>query len=269
LFKKGDKQMNINSKSTISERGKLANANRQAVPRMTSSRKTSLAAGVFYLLTFVSIPTLTLYGPIHSPNYIVGSGPDTPVLIGAVLEMIVALAGIGTAVALYPVLKKQNEGVALGFVGSRTLEAAMIFAGVASLLSVVSLRQAGAGADALVISHALVVMYDRMFLIGQSFMPAVNAVLLGSLLYRARLVPRVLPLLGFIGATLLVAGDIAVLFGLIGQHAPSTALLAIPIALWEFSLGVWLVAKGFNSSAIASESAKIGINAEKATSSAA
>src|SRR5256885_17055139 len=93
-------------------------------------------------------------------------------------------------------------------------------------------------------------MYDRMFLIGQSFMPTVNAVLLGSLLYQSRLVPRVLPLGGFIGAALLVAGDIAVLFGLIGQHAPSTALAAIPIALWEFSLGVWLVVKGFKPSAI-------------------
>jgi hypothetical protein len=213
-------------------------------------RKTSLAAGVLYLLTFVSIPTLFLYGPVKGANYILGAGPDTGALVGAILEIIVALAGIGTAVALYPVLKRQNEGVALGFVGSRTLEASGIFAGVMCLLSVVSLRQAGAGAESLVTSHALVTMYDRIFLISQSFIPAVNGLLLGSLLYRSRLVPRVLPLLGFIGATLLVAGDVAVLFGLIGQHAPSTALFAIPIALWEFSLGVWLVVKGFKASAI-------------------
>src|SRR5438132_540895 len=217
---------------------------------MTSLRKTSLVAGALYLLTFVSIPTLFLYLPVHASNYIVGAGPDTGVFFGAILEIIVALAGIGTAVALYPVVKRQNEGVALGFVGSRVLEAGTIFAGVAFLLSVVTLRQAGAGADALVTGHALVALYDRMFLIGQSFMPAVNAVLLGSLLYQSRLVPRVLPLGGFIGAALLVAGDIAVLFGLIGQHAPSTALAAIPIALWEFSLGVWLVVKGFKPSAI-------------------
>src|SRR5438132_8357568 len=212
----------------------------KAVQVDESTRKTARVAGALYLLTFVSIPTLALYGAIHDPNYIIGSGPDTSVLIGAVLEIIVALAGIGTAVALFPVLKRQNEGVALGFVGSRVLEAATIFAGVAFLLSVVTLRQAGAGAGALVTGQALVALYDRMFLIGQSFMPAVNAVLLGSLLYQSRLVPRVLPLGGFIGAALLVAGDIAVLFGLIGQHAPSTALAAIPIALWEFSLGVWL-----------------------------
>lgn len=217
---------------------------------MSSLRKTSLVAGVLYLLTFVSIPTLALYGSIHDPNYIVGPGPDNAVIFGGILEIIVALAGIGTAIALYPVLKKQNEGVALGFVGSRVLEAATIFAGVAFLLTVVTLRQAGAGAEALVASHTLVAMYDRMFLIGQSLMPAVNALLLGSLLYQSRLVPGVLPLIGFLGAALLVAGDMAVLFGLIGQRDPSTALAAIPIALWEFSLGIYLVVKGFKPSPI-------------------
>ena len=116
---------------------------------MDSVRKTALVAGMMYLLTFVSIPTLSLYGPVlRNPNYIVGPGPDTPILIGGILEMIVALAGIGTAVVLYPVVKRQNQTAALGFVGARTLEAATIVAGVFSLLSVVTLRQAGAGADA-------------------------------------------------------------------------------------------------------------------------
>jgi hypothetical protein len=215
---------------------------------LNSTRRIALVAGVFYLLTFVSIPTLALYGSIHDPNYILGPGPDTAVIIGGILEIIVALAGIGTAVALYPVLKKQNEGVALGLVGSRVLEAGTIFAGVAFLLSVVTLRQAGAGADALVTGHALVALYDRIFLIGQSFMPAVNDLLLGFLLYKSRLVPRVLSVIGLVGGVLLVAGDVAVLFGLIGQHDPSTALAAIPVALFEFSLGVWLIAKGFNTS---------------------
>ena len=216
---------------------------------MNSTRRTALVAGVLYLLTFVSIPTLALYGSIHEPNYIVGPGPDTAVIIGGILEIIVALSGIGTAVALYPVLKKQNEAVALGLVGSRVLEAGTLFAGVAFLLSVVTLRQAGVGADALVTGHALVALYDRIFLVGQSFMPAVNDLLLGFLLYRSRLVPRVLSLIGLVGGVLLVAGDVAVLFGVIGQHAPSTALAAIPVALFEFSLGVWLIAKGFNTSA--------------------
>lgn len=217
-----------------------------------SLRRTSLVAGLLYILTFISIPTLSLYGPIHGPDYVIGAGPDQSVIIGGILEIIVALAGIGTAVALYPVLKKQNQGVAIGLVASRTLEACTIFLGVAFLLSVVTLRQTGAGSDALVVSRTLVVMYDRIFLIGQSLMPAINAFLLGSLLYQSRLVPRFLPVLGFFGAAMLLAGDAAVLFGLIGQRAPSTGLLAIPIAAWEFSLGLYLTFKGFKPSLITS-----------------
>jgi hypothetical protein len=217
---------------------------------MSPLRKTALVAGALYLLTFVSIPTLFLYGPLRSPKYIIGPGPDTGALLGGILEMIVALAGIGTAVALYPVVKRQNEGVALGFVGSRVLEAATIFAGVAILLSVVTLRQAGAGADALVTGQALVALYDRTMLLGQGLLPAVNALLLGSLLYQSRLVPRVLPLLGFIGAVLLVASDIGTLFNLWGQKSAVAALAAVPIALWEFSLGVYLIVKGFKPSPI-------------------
>ena len=223
---------------------------------MSPLRKTALVAGVLYLLTFVSIPTLFLYGAVKGAKYIVGPGPDTAVIVGGILEMIVALAGIGTAVALFPVLKRQNEGVALGFVGSRVLEAATIFAGVVILLSVVSLRQAGAGAAALVTGQTLVALYDRTFLIGQSFMPAVDDLLLGYLLYQSRLVPRVLPLIGIVGAALLVASDIAVLFGLIGQRAAPAALAALPVALFEFSLGVWLIVKGFNASAVVPASAK-------------
>ncbi len=211
-----------------------------------SNRKISLVAGVLYLLTFVSIPTLSLYNAVHDPNYIVSPGPDTAVLIGGILEIIVALAGIGTAVVLYPVLKKQNEGAALGLVGSRVLEAGTIFAGVMFLLTVVTLRQTGAGAEALVTSRTLVTMYDRVFLIGQSLMPAINDLILGFLLYQSRLVPRSLALIGIIGGPVLIIGDICVLFGLIGQHDPTTGLFALLVALFEFSLGVWLVVKGFN-----------------------
>jgi hypothetical protein len=217
---------------------------------MSSLRKTALVAGVFYLLTFVSIPTLWLYGSVRGSNYIVGPGPDTPVILGGFLEMIVALAGIGTAITLYPVLKRQNEGVALGFVGVRLLEAATIYAGIVSLLSVVTLRQAGAGAGALATGQALAAQYYWTFLFGQSFIPAVNAVLLGSLLYQSRLVPRALPLLGFIGAALLVAAWTGTLFGLLGQVSTASALAALPIALWEFSLGIYLVVKGFKASPI-------------------
>ena len=121
---------------------------------MSPLRRTALIAGVLYLLTFASIPTLALYGPVRDPNYIVGPGPDTPVIFGGVLEIIVALACIGTAVVLYPVVKRQNEAAALGFVGVRVLEASTIFLCVVCLLSVVTLRQAGVGADGLLAGFA-------------------------------------------------------------------------------------------------------------------
>lgn len=211
-----------------------------------SPRKIAIAAGVLYLLTFVSIPTLTLYSPIHNPNYILGTGPDTSIITGGILEIIVALAGIGTAVVLFPVLKKQNEGPAVGLIAARVLESSTIFVGVAFILSIVTLRQSGAGADALLTSQTLAALYDRIFLLGQSFMPAVCDLLLGYMLYKSRLVPRTLALIGMIGAPILIVGYIAVLFSIIGRLSPLAAMSAIPVALFEFSLGVWLIVKGFN-----------------------
>ena len=205
---------------------------------MDSMRKTALWAGALYLLTFVSIPTLALYGPVKEQGYIAGSGPDSGALVGGILELIVGLACIGTAVALYPVVKRQNEAIAMGFVGARVLEAATIFIGVASLWTIVTLRQDGAGADALLMGETLVAFYDRTFLVGQSLIPAVNALLLGSLLYQSRLVPRFLPVLGFIGAAALASFHIATLFGLIGERASVLAGIAVlPIATWEFGPG--------------------------------
>src|SRR5580700_8935358 len=187
---------------------------------MSSTRKTALVAGIFYLITFISIPTLALYGPVKNHrDWILTSGSHTGVLVGAFLEVIVALAGIGTAVTLYPVVKRQNEGVALGFVAARLLEAVMIFAGVISLLSLVTLRQdlggaAGANAAALVTTGAShVAVYNWTFLLSQSLMPGINALLLGSLLHRSRLVPRIIPVIGLIGAPLLICTVIATLFG--------------------------------------------------------
>jgi hypothetical protein len=231
---------------TATARTEAVNPARTHRVPMNPNRRTALVAGVIYLITFVSIPTLTLYDPVRSdPNYILGLGPDTPVLIGAVLEVIVALACIGTAVVLYPVVKTQHEGAALGFVGARVLEAAMIFAGVASLLTVVTLRQSGAGVAALATSQALVAFNNWTFILGQSLLPVVNALLLGSLLYRSRLVPRVIPLIGLIGAPLLLTSDVGVLFGLWPPVSVVTAIGALPIAVWEFTLGVYLVIKGF------------------------
>ena len=220
---------------------------------MNSLRKTALVAGGFYLVTFISIPTLALYGAVHSPDYVVGPGPDTGVLWGGLLEVIVALAGIGTAVALFPVVKRQNEGVALGFVAARVLEAAVIFVGVVSLLSVVTLRQDPAGADAaslVTTGKALVAIHDGTFLLGQGLIPGVNALLLGSLMYRSRLVPRIIPAMGLIGAPLLLASVTATFFGVYDQVSVWSGLATIPIAAWELSLGLWLALKGFKPSPI-------------------
>jgi hypothetical protein len=208
-------------------------------------RRTALIAGVIYLLTFISIPTLSLYTPIHNMNYIISDGPDTQVIIGAILELIVGLAGIATAVVLYPVLKRQSESGALGLIASRVLEAATIFGGVAFLLTIVTLRQRGVSSDAVITGQALVIMYDRIFLIGQSLMPAVNDLLLGFIFYQSRLVPRALALIAIVGSLMLISADIAIMFGVLEQRAPSTALAAVPVAVFEFTLGIWLVVKGF------------------------
>ena len=151
----------------------------------------------------------------------------------------------------------------MGFVGARVLEAAAIFAGVVSVLSVVTLRQAGVGAEGLVTGRMLAAQYDRFFL-AQGLIPAINAVLLGTLLYRSRLVPRILPTLGLIGAPLLLAAILGVMFGIIDRFSPVMAICTLPVALWEFSLGIWLTVKGFTPSPIIAETAATETNAAPA-----
>jgi len=217
------------------------------------TRKTSLVAGVFYLMTMVSIPTLALYVPVKSKDFIIGSGADTGALLGCFLEVIVALAGIGTAVTLFPVVKRQNEGMALGFVASRTLEAAMIFTCVASLLSLVTLHQdlgtaTGANAASLAaIGASHVATYNWAFTLGGSLMPGINALLLGTLMYRSGLVPRVLPVIGLIGAPLHITAVVLTMFGAIDRVGSVALIAALPIFVWELSLGIYLVVKGFKS----------------------
>ena len=214
---------------------------------MSSLRKTSIFAGILYLITFISIPTVALYGSIHQPGYITGTGSDTPIIFGGLLEIIVALAGISTSVVLYPILRKQHQAAALGLVAARILEAGTIFVGVAFLLSIVTLHQARAGANALAASSALVALYDRIFLLGQSFMPAICDLLLGYMFYKSRLVPKGLAIIGMLGALPLIAGYIAIMFGVIERNSPMAGLSAVLVALFEFSLGIWLIVKGFNS----------------------
>jgi hypothetical protein len=227
-------------------------------PPPDTMRRTSLAAGVLYLLTFVSIPTLFLYDPVRNDeNFVLGAGSSTGVLWGAFAEVVVALAGIGTAVVLYRVARRQSETAALGFVTARVLEAALILVGVISLLSLVSLRNDVAGtagadpASLITTGHTHLAIYDWAFLLSQSLMPVFNALCLGYVLYRSGLVPRILPIVGLVGAPLLLASDIAIFFGVYDRVSPVAALAFIPIALWELSLGIWLVTKGFKPAAVA------------------
>ena len=218
-------------------------------------RRTARIAGVLYLLTFVSIPTLVLYNPVRDhADFILGAGSDTGVLIGALSEVVVGIAGIGTAVVLYPVTKRQNETAALGFLAARVVETCLIFVSVVSLLTIVTLRDDVAGtpgadnASLTTTGHTLLAVYDRAFLLSQSLMPVFCDLLLGYLLYRSRLVPRILPMVAFVGAPLLLASDLAIFFGLYDRVAPIAGLAALPVAAFELSLGVWLIVKGFNSS---------------------
>jgi hypothetical protein len=227
-------------------------------PPMDSMRRRSLAAGVLYLITFVSIPTLALYDPVRdNADFVLGAGSDTGVLVAAFSEVVVALAGIGTAVVLFPVAKRQSETAALGFVTSRVVEGGLIIVGVVSLLSLVTLRDdvagtAGADPASLVTAgHTQLAMYDWTFLLSQSLAPAFNALCLGYVMYRSGLVPRILPALGLIGAPLLLTSDIAIFFGVYDRAAPIALLAASPIAVWELSLGVYLTVKGFRPSAVA------------------
>jgi len=223
-------------------------------PRTTlaPSRRIALAAGILYLLTFVAVPQFALYASVRTPNYIVGPGPDTGVIVGSILEIIVALTGIGTAVALFPALKRQNEVLSLGLIGARILEAATIFAGVVSLMTIVTLRKSGVGPEGLITARALIAQSD-WFHLGQAIMPAVDDLLLGLLLYRSRLVPRLLPVLAFIGVPVLVANTILLMFGTTGLALTLTTLGVIPIATFEFGLGVYLIIKGFKPTLITAE----------------
>jgi hypothetical protein len=240
-------------KANVYENVRTADRIRKPMP---ASRKIALAGGVFYLLTFVAVPQFLLYARVRDPNYLVGPGPDTGVITGGILEIIVALAGIATAVALFPALKRQNESLALGLIGSRILEAATIFAGVVSLLTMVTLRKSGVGAEATasaaVTGRALIALSD-WFHLGQAIMPVVDDLLLGLLLYQSRLVPRVLPVLAFIGAPVLAANTVLLMFGVTGPALNLTTLGVIPIALFEFALGIYLVIKGFKPTVITAD----------------
>lgn len=203
---------------------------------MLPHRRLALAAGILYLVTFAtSIPALALKTPLLE-----GAATDVGARVAIVLELLLALACLGTAVALHPITRRVSEPLALGFVASRSLEGAFVAIGAVALLALTSLPD-----------PALVAIHDAAFLLGPGILPAVNAVLLGTALLRGRLVPRIIPVVGLIGAPLLLASALGTLLGAWSQVSPIAAVAALPIALWEFSIGVWLIVRGVRPDALA------------------
>jgi hypothetical protein len=227
-----------------------------AGPSHNDGRNNARAGGIFYLLTFAaSLPAFFLLNPIlKSPEFITGAGHDTQVTLACLFDFINALACIGTAVAVFPIARRANESLALGFVMSRMLEAAVIMIGVLALLTVVVLRQdiAGTAADTsadtsalTTTGHALIAGRNWSFLFGPGFMASINALLFGTLLYRSRLVPRIIPTIGLIGAPLLLTANMFTLFGHNTQTGAWTMLATLPVAAWELSVGFYMTFKGF------------------------
>ena len=218
-------------------------------------QKTARLAGWLFIVTFVvSIPAaLVLYTPLlDHPNYIVGAGADGRIAFGAFLEMILIIANIGTAVVLFPILKRQNESLALGFVTARVMESVFIAVGILSLMAVVTLRQdvGAAGGDSLVIAgRSLVAVHDWTFLLGPGWVVGVgNGLILGYLMYRSELVPRRMTWLGLIGGPLIILSGTLVLFNVIEPGSSAQVIATIPEFFWELSLGIYLIVKGFRPS---------------------
>jgi hypothetical protein len=227
---------------------------------LTSDRKTALIAGVLFLITFAtSIPAILLYDPVlNNTRYIVSAGSDTRIFFGAFLEVLLAIANIGTAVVLFPILKRQRESVALGYVASRILESTLIVVGIVSVLSVVTLRQDLAGGAAshgslVIAGRSLVAIHDWTFLLGPSFCAGIGTgLLLGYLMYTSALVPRGLALFGVIAGALCFVGATGVLFDIYDAGSPAQGLLTAPEFIWELSLGIYLTFRGFRPSPILS-----------------
>ncbi|WP_169079859.1 DUF4386 domain-containing protein [Microcella alkalica] len=201
---------------------------------MTTDRRLALWAGILYLATFAtSFPALALKTPLLE-------GSDEPGLaaLGTALEIALAFTCVGTAIALLPLARRISEPLAVGFVASRTIEAAMILSGALALIALIELGPTAAGAPVLIELH------DAAFLLGPAFMASINAALLGRVMLRGRLVPRIIPLIGLVGAPLLLASSFGVVLGAWEQVSPVGALTALPIAAWELSLGLWLTIRG-------------------------
>ena len=239
-------------------------------------RKTALAVGVLFILTFItSIGAVFAYGTVLSdPNYITGAGADGRVFLGAFLELMLILTNIGCAVVLFPVLKKQGEALALSYVAARIVECTFILVGILSLLAIVTLRQTATTADAgslVTIGKTLHAIKDWTFLLGPGFTDGIGTgLILGILLYRSGLVSRRMALFGVIGGPLLAASGAAVLFGVISQGSSLQGIATAPEFIWEAFLGLWLTFKGFNRAPISSDASRtVGVDGLRSAAASA
>jgi Domain of unknown function (DUF4386) len=218
---------------------------------MSSTRRTAVGTGVFFLVAaFPAMAALALYQPLlRDADYVLGAGSDAAVRAGAFLEILVASSVAGTAITLYPVLRRQHPGFALGYVCGRLLEAALIVVGIISLLAVLTLRQEPAGSDdgLLAAARSLVAVHDWTFLFGPNVALGVNTTLLAWMVLRSELVPRWIPVLGLVSGPLIFASATAVLAGLYEQVSVAGTVAALPVFAWEMSLAVYLLARGFRS----------------------
>jgi hypothetical protein len=183
-------------------------------------------------------------------GYVAGAGQDNRIVFGALLELLLIVANIGTAVAIFPIVRRQSEELALGYVAARLLESAFILVGVLAVLGVVTLRQEVAGAAEGSLAYTLAAVKDWTFLLGPGWVVGWgNGLILGYLMYRSGLVPRRMAWLGLVGGTLIVASGTAVMFGVDRPSGTLQGLATIPEFLWELSLGVYCTVKGFRPSA--------------------
>ena len=227
---------------------------------MDSNRKTALIVGVLFITATVSaVRSGFLVGPIlDGPDYlIIVSANENQVLIAVLLEMVLAVSVIGIAVFLFPIFRKHNEALALGYVGLRILEGVIIIVGAISALLLLTLSQEYAawtpdGSYYQTLGTLLLEERDWTFLLGPVIVFSLNSLILNCLLYQSRLVPRFISVWGLIGATLLLAAGLLGLFDI--YDVESTAFLAAPIGVNEMVLAAWLIVKGFNPSAVASDS---------------
>jgi hypothetical protein len=223
------------------------------------TRKIATLTGWLMVVTFVtSIPAyFILYAPVRdNPGLITGAGadPTASVALGAVLELILIIANVGTAVVPYVVFRRYSESLALGYVTARLFESTFIGIGILSLLAFLFMRQEGTAGTDPALGEALVAIYDRAFLIGPGIFAGVaNGMILGYLMYRSGLVPRGLAVLGLIGGPLLAVAAIAIMFDVIERGSILQGVATIPEFIWELSFGIYLIVKGFKPSPILAE----------------